>query len=56
MKQTVCAFTDHRLAKCLWRYNEADSRCVTLKSVLAEQIRLLAETGVTQFCRVWPRP
>ena len=49
MKQIVCAFTGHRPSKFPWKYNETDSRCVALKSALAEQIKLLAETGVTQF-------
>ena len=49
MKQTVCAFTGHRPSKFPCKYNEADSRCIALKSVLAEQIRLLADAGVTQF-------
>jgi len=39
----------HRPNKLPWRYDETDSRCVELKTVLAEQIRLLAEAGVTQF-------
>ena len=45
----VCAFTGHRPNKLPWRYNETDSRCVALKTVLAEQITALAETGFTQF-------
>ena len=49
MKETVCAFTGHRPSKFPWKYNEADSRCIALKSALAEQIRLLADAGVTQF-------
>ncbi len=39
----------HRPYKFPWKYNETDSRCVALKSVLVEQIRLLAEAGVTDF-------
>ena len=49
MNKISCAFTGHRPSKFPWRYNEANSRCIALKSTLAEQIRLLAETGVTQF-------
>ena len=49
MEATTCAFTGHRPSKFPWRYNEADSRCIALKSALAEQIRLLVEAGVTQF-------
>lgn len=44
-----CAFTGHRPWKFPWKYNEADSRCVALKAVLAEQIAALADAGVTQF-------
>ena len=49
MKKQSCAFTGHRPAKYPWKYDEADSRCLALKSALMEQIRLLAEAGVTQF-------
>ena len=49
MKNQSCAFTGHRPAKFPWKYDEADSRCIALKSALAEQIRLLAQAGVTQF-------
>ena len=45
----ACAFTGHRPAKFPWKYDETDSRCIALKSALAEQIRLLANVGVTQF-------
>ena len=45
----VCAFTRHRPSKFPWKYDEADSRCIALKSALAEQIRLLADAGVTRF-------
>ena len=44
-----CAFTGHRPSKFPWRYNEDDGRCVALKAVLTEQIRLLAKAGVTNF-------
>ena len=45
----VCAFTGHRPNKLPWRYDETDSRCVALKSVLMEQIGLLVGAGYTQF-------
>ena len=45
----VCAFTGHRPNKLPWRYDETASGCIALRSVLAEQIGLLAEAGVTQF-------
>ena len=49
MGATTCAFTGHRPQKFPWRYDEADSRCVALKTVLTDQIRLLVNAGVTQF-------
>ena len=49
MMNKVCAFTGHRPSKLPWRYNETDSRCVALKTVLTEQITALIEAGVTQF-------
>ena len=47
--QISCAFTGHRPSKFPWKYNEADMRCVALKAVLTDQIKLLADAGVTQF-------
>ncbi len=47
--RSCCAFTGHRPHKFPWRYNEADTRCVALKSALTEQITALAEAGVTEF-------
>ena len=44
-----CAFSGHRPRKFPWKYDEMDGRCVALKAVLTEQIRLLADAGVTQF-------
>ena len=49
MLDSSCAFTGHRPHKLLWKYNEADSRCVALKAVLMEQITKLAEAGITDF-------
>ena len=49
MEKSSCAFTGHRPLKFPWRYDETDSRCVILKSVLTEQIKALAEAGVTEF-------
>ena len=49
MNRTSCAFTGHRPCKFPWKYDETDSRRVALKAVLTEQIRLLADAGVTQF-------
>ena len=49
MPTKSCAFTGHRPRKFPWKYNETDSRCVALKTVLTEQIRMLADAGVTHF-------
>jgi len=49
LKNSSCAFTGHRPYKFPWRYNEADERCVALKSAFAEQIVRLTETGITDF-------
>ena len=49
MIATTCAFTGHRPSKFPWKYNEDDARCAALKSVLAEQIRLLSNAGITHF-------
>lgn len=47
--ERACAFTGHRPRKFPWGYDELDTRCVSLKSVLTEQIEQLAMNGVTQF-------
>ena len=39
----------HRPRKFPWKYDEADSRCVALRAVLAEQIAALVDAGFTQF-------
>ncbi len=44
-----CAFTGHRPHKFPWRYDETDSRCVALKTALAEHIAGLAGAGITEF-------
>lgn len=49
MNEQACAFTGHRPRKLPWKYDEADSRCVALKTMLAEQISALAAAGFTQF-------
>lgn len=49
MNRTSCAFAGHRPCKFPWKYDETDNRCVALKAVLTEQIRLLVNAGVTQF-------
>ena len=49
MIEKYCAFTGHRPKKFPWCYNEANSRCVALKQVLANQIAKLVEAGYTDF-------
>lgn len=49
MLDNSCAFTGHRPHKFPWKYNEVDSRCVALKTVLMEQITCLVDTGMTDF-------
>lgn len=44
-----CAFTGHRPHKFPWKYDEADSRCIRLKTALSDQIVRLMENGVTRF-------
>ena len=49
MDNITCAFTGHRPKSFPWKYNEAAPGCVLLKEVLAKQIKLLAERGVTDW-------
>lgn len=49
MEPITCAFTGHRPHKFPWKDNETDSRCVTLKAVLKEQIMTLVGTGITEY-------
>ena len=49
MLGNCCAFTGHRPRKFPWKYDETDSRCVALKTVLVEQITTLVNDGFTQF-------
>lgn len=45
----VCAFTGHRPKSFPWGYNETASDCVMLKKVLADQIAVQVDGGVTGF-------
>ena len=47
MIDSACAFTGHRPKSFPWKYNEAAPDCVLLKEVLAKQLKLLADRGVT---------
>ena len=49
MKETACAFTGHRPKSFPWKYKETAPDCVLLKETLAAQIRLLADSGVTDW-------
>ena len=49
MIKTTCAFTGHRPKSFPWKYNEAAPDCVLLKEILAKQIKLLADRGVTDW-------
>lgn len=49
MSEIACAFTGHRPKSFPWKNNEADPGCVLLKEILAEQIKLLADRGVTDW-------
>lgn len=49
MKLHSCAFTGHRPKSFPWGYDETAPGCVMLKTVLAEQIKALANDGVTRF-------
>ena len=49
MDRLVCSFTGHRPKSFPWGYNETAPDCVALKKVLAEQITMLVDDGVTGF-------
>ena len=49
MIERCCAFTGHRPKKFPWGYNEADTRCVTLKRAIDEEIAKLVDAGYTDF-------
>ena len=49
MERTACAFTGHRPKSFPWKYDETDRNCILLKEVLAAQIAVLADSGVTDW-------
>lgn len=49
MDMKICAFTGHRPNSFPWKYDETAPGCVSLKTVLTEQITALADNGVTGF-------
>ena len=44
-----CAFTGHRPKSFPWKYDETARDCVLLKEVLTEQIKALADRGITTY-------
>ena len=49
MTEIACAITGHRPKSFPWKYNETAPDCVLLKETLAAQIKLLADSGVTDW-------
>ncbi len=49
MDRTTCAFTGHRPKSFPWKYDETAPGCILLKEVLTKQIKILAESGVTEW-------
>ena len=49
MAEIACAITGHRPKSFPWKYNETAPDCVLLKDTLAAQIKLLADSGVTDW-------
>lgn len=49
MTANTCAFTGHRPKSFPWKYDETAPDCALLKEVLAMQITMLADRGVTDF-------
>lgn len=45
----VCGFTGHRPEKLLWGTDEEDPRCQALKVLIAREVKMAAEAGVTEF-------
>ncbi|MFI3312562.1 MAG: SLOG family protein [Eubacteriales bacterium] len=45
----VCGFTGHRPQRLPWGFDEADPRCVALKTRIAQEVASLATAGVTTF-------
>lgn len=49
MKQQACSFTGHRPQRFSFGYDEEDKKCIQLKLVMARQVNLLIESGVSVF-------
>ena len=49
VNQHSCAFTGHRPKSFPWKYDETASDCILLKEVLAAQIAMLANGGITDW-------
>lgn len=46
---TACAFTGHRPNRFSFGYDEADGKCVKIKTLMREQIVALIGEGVTEY-------
>lgn len=49
MKNLTCSFTGHRPKNFPWKYDETAPGCILLKEVLFEQVKTLADRGITIF-------
>ena len=48
-RQESCCFTGHRPGKLPWKYNEEDSRCLTLKRRIGDAVEAAYEEGYRHF-------
>jgi len=48
-RQTACSFTGHRPAKLPWKFNENDSRCVSLKRRILDAVEIAYAEGYRHF-------
>lgn len=47
--KNICAFTGHRPHKFSWKNDESVPECIALKAVLSEQIKIMTDSGFTDF-------
>lgn len=48
-REITCSFTGHRPEKLPWRNNEADPRCLELKTQLAQAVENAYDQGIRHF-------
>ena len=48
-KANTCCFTGHRASKLPWGFNEADERCLRLKTGIADAVEAVYSSGVRHF-------